>query len=193
MPLDPISVGGIIRVSLLSAGIVGTGSSQLCLGLTNALCTYSKSAMVVTTIDVGTLGVGKGIGAGVILPQPVLAAALAANLPANMVAGLSVPQLVLGISTGYSMALMTAIINTMHPSVGVGSGKLQIYPNTAAAIGIFTSAFLAAGMTGPSVVPLATAVARSLDAVLPTAIGVVVIAGPPNIVPGAGVGSGKLV
>lgn len=192
MPLDPITVGGIMRGSLLAAGLVGTGSNQLSLGLTSALCTYGKTAMNVMSVDVGTLGVGKGLGVGVMLPQPVLAASLAGNLPAGGIAGLSMPQLVLGISVGYSAALATAIINTISPSVGVGAGKLQIMPNTAAAIGIFIQMFLAAGMTGPMVTPLATSVARALDLVLPTAIGVVAIAGPPNIVPSAGMGTGKL-
>ena len=193
MPLDPITVGAIMRGSLAGAGVIGSGSSLLAAGLATALCTYGKAGMTVTTIDVGTLGVGKGTGFGVIVPVPVLLASLMVSLPAGGIAGVSSVQLAAGISTGYSASLASAIINTIHPSVGLGSGKLQILPNAAAAIGIFISCFLAAGMKGPSAIPLATAVAKGLNAVLPTAMGIVVIAGPPNIVPSSGIGSGQLI
>lgn len=192
MPLDPISVGGIMRTSLLAAGLVGTGSGRLSSGLSDALCTYGKSSMNVTTLDVGTAGVGKGTGFGVVLAQPILAASLTTGLPSGGISGIALPQLVLGISVGYSTALSTAIVNTTHPSVGSGVGKLQIQPNTIAAIGIFIQAFLSAGMTGSAVTILATAIAKSLDAVLPLAIGVVAIAGPPSVSPSTGFGTGKL-
>lgn len=181
-----------MRVSLFGAGLIGPSSQQLVVGLTNALCTYGHTAMNVTTIDVGTAGTGKGVGFGVIVPQPLLVASLSYNLPANSIGGISAIQLILGIATGYSLALSLAGINTTHPSVGVGSGKLQIKPNTAAAIGIYQSAFLSAGLAGLMAKPLALAVATSLDAVLPLAIGFVAIAGPPNIVPSTGFGTGKL-
>lgn len=192
MPLDPISVTGIMRLALLGAGLIGTGSNQLAVGLSNALCTYGKTAMSVGTIDVGTLGTGKGTGVGVVLPQPILMASLSTSLPGGGIAGLSMPQLALGISIGYSTALSTAIINTFHPSVGIGAGKLQIAPNTIAAIGIFTQAFISAGMSGNMIIPLATAIVKGLDAVLPAAIGVVAITGSPSTSPSSGVGSGKL-
>lgn len=192
MPLDPITVGGIMRVSLLSAGLVGSGSSQLAAALAGALCTYGTTTMSVGTIDVGTAGAGKGTGIGVIVPQPFLSASLAISLPSNGIAGLSMPQLALGISTGYSVALSGAIVNTFHPSVGVGTGKLQIAPNTIASIGVFIQAFFAAGLTGSMAVPLATAVAKGLDAVLPAATGIVAIVGSPSVVSSSGVGSGKL-
>lgn len=193
MPLNPVTVGPVVRSGLAAAGLLGTGSSQLALGLTNALCTYGTTAMNVMTIDVGTVGAGKGTGLGVMVPQPLLLASLTANLPAKGIAGLSMPQMALGISIAYSTALAMAIINTMHPSVGVGSGKLQIMPNTLPAIGIFSSAFLAAGMTGQSVPQLAAAVATALDNVLPSAIGIVAIAGPPSISPSSGMGKGTLI
>ena len=193
MPLDPISVFAIMQSSLLGAGLLGVANSQLALGLTNALSVYGQTTMVVTTIDVGTAGVGKGTGAGVVLPIPTLLSSFSVSLPSAGIAGLSMPQLALGISTGYSTALASAIINTVHPSVGVGSGKLQIVPNTLVAIQTFITAFLSAGLTGIMAVPLATAVATGLDAVLPSAVGVVAITGPPSSVSAAGAGSGKLV
>jgi hypothetical protein len=192
MPLDPISVGALVRTGLLSAGAIGTGSGRLTLGLTNALCTYGKTAMNVGTIDIGTAGAGKGIGIGVLIPQSILFTALSGFLPGHGISGLSMPQIALGVSIGYSTALSTAIINTLHPSVGVGTGKLQITPNTTAAVGIFTAAFLSAGMTGTAAPRLATAIAKALDSVLPTAIGIIAIAGPPSIIPSSGIGSGKL-
>lgn len=193
MPLDPVSLTAVVRSALLGVGMIGTGSNQLTVGLANALSNYSKTAMIVNTIDVGTLGVGKGVGVGVLLAQPALFAALSSFFPSSAISGVSALQLATGISIGYSSAFATAIINTVHPSVGVGSGKLQISPNTAAAIGIFTTAFLSAGMTGNAVPQLASAVARALDSVLPTAIGIVAIAGSPSVVGSSGSGTGKLI
>lgn len=193
MPLDRISVSGIMRVSLFGVGLVGSGSNQLVAGLTDALCTYGTTAMSVKTIDSGTLGVGKGMGIGVILPQPILMVSLLASLPSEGIAGLSMPQVALGTSIGYSIALSTAIVSTFHPSVGTGSGKVQIFQNTVAAIGIFTKSFISAGMSGSMVVPLATAIAKGLDAVLPSAIGVVAITGSPSVAPSGGVGFGNLI
>lgn len=193
MPLDPISVGVIMRGALLSAGLVGVSSNQLALGLTNALCVYGKTAMNVTTVDVGTVGVGKGTGFGVFLVQPAFATTLAGFLPANGIAGLSMPQIVAGVSVGYTAALATAVINTIHPSVGAGSGKLQILPNTVVAVGIFMEAFLSSGMTGLMLAPLSVALANSLDIALASAVGVVTITGPSASAPSSGLGTGKLI
>lgn len=183
----------MIRSSLAAANIRGTGSTQLALALTLALCKYGTSAMNVMTIDAGTVGVGKGTGFGVWIPQPLLMTSLTSNLPARGIAGVSMPQLALGIASGYSSALSMAMISTVHPSVGVGTGKLQILPNTVAAIGLFTDAFLASGLLGSAAPQLAAAVATALDNVLPSAIGMVAITGSPSSSASSGVGKGSLI
>jgi hypothetical protein len=192
MPLNQIAITPILYGALTGAGIIGSLASPLSIGLANALCIYGTSSMNVTTIDVGVLGSGKGFGVGVILPVPILTSSLSTSMPAAGFLGASAPQLINGISIGYSETLATAIINTVHPNVGVGTGKLQVFPNTAVAINIFVTAFAAAGLSGSMAVSLATAVASGLDSSLISAQGVVAITGSPSVIPSTGVGLGKL-
>jgi hypothetical protein len=88
--------------------------------------------------------------------------------------------------------LALAIVQTLNPLVGVGAGKLQLTPNGSGSV-IFPAAFIQAGMTGPQSAKMAVAIAQGLDAVIASAISVIAIVGPPNIVPGAGLGIGKIV
>ena len=192
MPLNQIETTPIIYGALVSSGVSGASASSLSIGLSNALCIYGTGSMNVTTIDAGLLGVGAGFGTGVVLPIPILVASLFSFMPANGFSGVSSPQIILGVSIGFSAVLATAIISTIHPTVGIGAGKLLILPNTSVSVGIFITAFAAAGMAGPMSVSLATAIASGLDAALPSAQGVVAIVGSPSIAPSGGVGFGKL-
>ena len=192
MPLDPFTVGTIMKGFMTANLLIGTSSSQLAAGVAGGLSMYGKSGMNVATIDVGTLGVGKGFGAGVFISPPTFAPSFTAAFAAAGIRGISAPQLISALSMGFSQALALATINTIHPGVGLGTGQLVITPNPPVAIATFIQAFASAGMTGPMAANAATAIANGLDRALPLARGIVAIAGPPNIVPGAGVGSGKL-
>jgi hypothetical protein len=97
-----------------------------------------------------------------------------------------------GVANGMQMAFALAIVQTVAAGVGLGAGVGFCIPNPGASAGIFFAAFQAAGMLGPSTIQLASAVAVGLDLVLPASIAPVVIVGPPNILPGAGTGIGKL-
>jgi hypothetical protein len=172
--------------------ILGVSAIQLATGLANGLAQYAGSGMTVITVDAGTLGAGVGTGVGVILPPPVLLGTLIASFAGAGILGPFQIPTCNAISLGMSMALAQAIIQTVHAGVGVGSGVVKVIPNSGASIPTFIGAFAAAGMVGVAAVTMATAVASGLDAALPSATGVVVIAGPPNIVPGGGAGTGKL-
>ena len=192
MPLNQISITPILYGALTGAGIAGSLASPLSTGLANALCIYGTSSMNVTTIDIGVLGAGKGFGLGVVLPVPVLTSSLSSSIPAGGFSGASAPQLITGIAIGYSEALATAVINTIHPTVGVGTGKLLILPNTAVVINIFITAFASVGLSGSMSISLATAIASGLDSSLVLAQGIVAITGSPSVIPSTGVGLGRL-
>ena len=192
MPLNPIVTTPIMYSALNGAGIFGALSISLAEALSSAICTYGTTSMNVSTIDIGVLGVGKGFGAGVFLPIPVLEMSLQSFLPAYGILGVSTPQLITGIAMGYNQILATAVINTIHTTVGMGAGKLTIFPNTLIAIQTYITAFAAAGLVGSMAISLATAIASGLDPALSSASGVVAIVGSPSIFPSAGVGFGKL-
>lgn len=192
MPLDPVTTTLTFRGFLTANLLNGISSSQLATGVANGLSIYGKTGMNVTTIDVGTLGTGKGAGVGVLIVPLILAQSLAATFKPAGINGISAGQLISALTMGFTKALSTAVISTLHPSVGTGTGQLLIGKNPVVAAKTFVGAFETAGMTGSMAVNAATAIAIGLDNALPFARGTVVIAGPPNIVPGAGVGTGKL-
>lgn len=192
MPIDPGTTLPIFEGALASHALIGPGSIQLATGCANGLFMYMTAGGCTTiSIDVGTLGAGKGTGVGIVLPYPALSSVMSATFLAHLIAGPFSPVTADAISMGISMSLALALVNTINAGVGIGAGKVQCIP-TGAGGGIFAAAMLSAGMTGKMVPPLADAIGMALDAVIPTAQGVVVIAGPPNIIPGAGVGVGTV-
>lgn len=190
MPLD--SATAILKGTLSGAGILGTSSSQLAAGVGIGLATYGKSGMVVMTIDVGQAGAGTGIGVGIFLAPPLLISTLTPAFAAAGILGPSAPQIITGLSLGISSALAVAMISSINPTVGNGSGKVQIIPNTAAAVGVFNSTFKAAGLLGTMSPALATAVANGLNAALPLAQGFVVITGGGGTAAASGTGTARL-
>jgi hypothetical protein len=192
MPLDPITTTALFKGFLSANLILGISSSQLAAGVANGLSTYGKTGMNVGTVDAGTAGSGKGFGIGVFIVPPVLTQSLAASFIAASIRGVSAAQLISALTLGFTQSLSVAVINTLHPSVGTGTGQLFIGKNPIVAAKTFIGAFEAAGMNGPTATNVATAIAIGLDNVLPSARGTVGIAGPPSPVPSSGFGTGKL-
>jgi len=191
MPLGPPTLP-IFQSAFLSHGLIGPGTAQLAVGCSNGLQQYMTVGCTTISIDVGTLGAGTGFGFGIVLPQPVLTGAMTSFFAGLLIGGPFGPVTASAISFGISNSLSTsALVNTINAGVGVGAGKVQFIPN---GIGgnIFTAAFLAAGMTGPMIPSLGQAVGGAMDSVIASALGIVAIAGPPNILPGGGVGIGTV-
>ena len=191
MPIDPGTTTPIFTTALVSNAQVGPNIGQLATGLAMGLFQYAQSGVTVNSIDVGTLGVGTGIGPSIILPEPVILSALTASFIGHGIVGPMMPLQASAIALGISTSLALAIVQTLNSSVGVGAGKLQLSP-TGAGSAIFPAAFVSAGMSGPASAKMAVSIAQALDAVIISAIGVIAIVGPPNIVPGAGLGTGKI-
>lgn len=192
MPLDPITVGATMRGYLAAHTFVGMSSGQLSAAVSGAISAYGKTGMAVGTVDVGSAGTGKGIGIGVFIAPPILTQSLTASFISNGITGVSSPLLISALSLGYSQVLSLAAINTIHPSVGSGTGTIVISANTPVAIQTYITAFTSAGLVGAGAPNVATAIAIGLDQALPTARGQVAIAGPSGSSPSSGFGTGKL-
>jgi len=191
MPIDPGTTTPIFNGMLVANGLIGPGTTQLAAGLAAGLFQYASTAITVSSIDVGTLGVGVGSGIGVLLLPSVVLGALSPMMSGNGVLGPLAPSMANAIANGVAASLALAAISTNNPGVGIGAGKLQLLP-TGAGGTTFAAAFKAAGMGGSMVSALGHAVGMALDAVISTALGVVAIVGPPNVLPGAGVGFGAI-
>lgn len=191
MPLD-LTVTSTIKGFLTSHSIVGASSSQFAAGVATGLSTYAKSGMNVSTVDVGTLGSGKGTGFGVFIAPAILTQTLTASFASMTISGAYSPQLISAITMGITTALTSAVISTFNPGVGVGTGQLAIASNPIVAVQTFIGAFAFVGMVGLMAPSVATAIAIGLDNALPFARGTVAIAGPPSVLPGSGIGTGRL-
>ena len=191
MPMDPGTLTPIFLANLISVGLIGPSTIQLATGLANGTSIYANTAVQFQSVDVGTLGAGVGLGAGVVVP-PAIVPAMIGSFTANGILGpFSIPTAT-GIAQGMQLSFALAVIQTVAAGVGLGAGVGFCIPNPGASAGIFFAAFQAAGMLGPSTIQLASAVSAGLDLVLPASIAPVAIVGPPNIIPGAGTGIGKL-
>jgi hypothetical protein len=190
--IDVVTTLPVFQGFLSSGGAAGPGSGQIAGGLAAGLFQYLTSAVVLTTVDVGTLGVGTGFGQGLFLEPVSFTASLQGIALSHGLAGSFAPGLCSAISLGLCSALSAASVFTTHPLVGAGAGKVQIIP---VGIGpaVFSSAMLAAGLTGPSAPSLGDAVGLALDSSIASVLGAVAISGPPNVYPSSGSGFGRIV
>jgi hypothetical protein len=101
------------------------------------------------------------------------------------------PLLALGLANGLALAFLQALLVTVHPGVGLGSGVAKIV--AVGAVPSMIAGFAAAGMVGPGAIKTATGIGIGLTLTFATFAMPIVIAGPPSISPGAGVGTGKIV
>jgi hypothetical protein len=192
MPINPGTTTPIFLAALIANGLVGPGTSQLATGLATGLSQYVQAGVIVTSIDIGTLGAGTGIGPSIVLNPNILIPAMTASLAGHGIIGSLMPAQANAISFGISASLALGIVQTINTGVGIGAGKLQLIPNGSGGT-LFVAGFKAAGMSGSMANNMGLAVGLALDAVILSALGVVIIVGPPNIVPGAGIGIGKIV
>jgi len=192
MPMDPATLTPVFLSQLISVGLIGPSTIQLATGLANGTSIYAETVVQFQSVDAGTLGAGVGLGASVTVPPTIIPAMIGSFTAHGILGPFSIPTAT-GVANGMMLAFKLAIIQTVAAGVGLGAGVGFCIPNPGASAGIYFAAFQAAGMLGPSTIQLASAVAAGLDLVLPTSIAPVAIVGPPNILPGAGTGIGKLI
>ena len=192
MPLVPPVAIPLVQAGLTGNAILGVSAPQLALGVSNGFTTYAVSALLASSKDVGAAGSGTGTGFGLFLAEPALIGAMQSTFTANGINGPMRSNLINAIAIGISQSLKAALINTLNVGVGVGTGIVNLVPNTPAAMGLMVTNFVAAGLVGPNSVTLASAIAQGIDLALPSATGVVIIAGAAGPSPGVGTGVGKV-
>jgi hypothetical protein len=191
MALNSFIISNIIYVNLSSMGILGSATPQLSDGLADGLVDYATDSITVQSIDTGTAGSGVGTGFGVIL-SPTIYLAMNGSFIANGIIGVFSPSMATAIASAFIQSFALASISTNSVGVGVGAGVAAMIPVPGVSTGIFLAALNSAGVNGPNVPQLASAVATGLDIALLTSFAPVIIAGPPSPIPSAGTGFGRL-
>lgn len=190
MPIQSAVTTPVFLASLVANAIAGISSPQMASGLAIGLEIYASSGLKAGTINVGTLGVGSGLGQGFFVSPAAFSAAFSASFAAFGILGVMAPMKINALSIAFSQCFSRASIVTISPTVGVGSGVVTAITNPAASLSAFATGMSAAGMHGVSMVQLVSAVSVGLDQGLLSGIGSVAIVGPPSIAPGSGPGIG---
>jgi hypothetical protein len=188
MPYYPPIAGPIIATNLGATLILGLAVPDFALGIALGVAKWLPQIAVATT-DTGSLGVGKGV-LPFAVPQPLLLAFLLESFASMGIIGVMAPLKVLGLANGLAATLPSALIQTTHPSVGVGAGIAKFTPVPAAPTIILGLGEV--GMVGPGVVQVATAIGLGLTKAVAAFVIPVPIVGSASPSAGAGVGSGKV-
>ena len=189
MPITPATVQGIMLPNLLGVTLVGVGTPKLARALGIALSTWTPK-IGVSTIDAGTLGSGKGVPIPVVIPPPVLQGNLTAGFVAQGILGLMAPVVITGLTNGFVQSYATALTNTTHVGVGLGSGVARFNPPPAFAD--LKAGFSAVGSNGSGGDKLCRALAQALESTFKILVLPQPIVGPPSISPGTGKGFGTI-
>lgn len=188
MPLTPAAIP-IMTGALLGSGLIGSQTPQLSSGVVNGVCKWVKTVTVLAPSS-GTLGAGQGL-APLVVPPPTLFGALTQGFAAMEILGPMSPLLINGLANGLSQVFAQATVITTHVAVGVGAGTVKFTPGTPGPI--LTQGMQEAGMKGDGPVKMGSAIGIALTIVFSALTLPLVVAGSPNIVPGGGVGFGKIV
>ncbi len=189
MPLTPVGIAGVLTPALLASAQIGIAVPQFALGVGTGVTIFAQQSSV-TSIDTGTLGAGVTV-APLLVPQPLLLVNILAGFAATGTVGVMSPLMAVGLANGLSIGFLQGLITMVHPGVGLGAGVAKVI--AAGAVPAMIAGFTAAGMTGVGAVKMATAIGIALTITFATYVLPVPIVGPPSIVPGAGVGIGKIV
>lgn len=188
MPITPAATP-VMMGALLGAGLIGSQTPQLASGVVNGVCKWVKTVTVIAPAT-GTLGGGQGI-AQLVVPPPTLMGPLTQGFAAMQILGPMSPLLIAGLANGLSQVFAQGTVLTTHVAVGVGGGTVKFTPGAPGPI--LTKGMQEAGMTGDGPVKMGGAIGIALTSVFSALTLPLVVAGSPNIVPGAGVGFGKIV
>jgi hypothetical protein len=189
MPLTPVGLTAVLIPALVSSGQLGIAVPQLAAGVANGVTVFAQQSTV-TSVDVGTLGAGVS-AIPLVVPQPLLLTNILAGFAATATIGVMSPLLAVGLANGLQLGFLQGLLVMTHPGVGLGAGVAKVIG--VGGVPAMVAGFASAGMVGPAAVKMATAIGIALTLTFGTFVMPVPILGPPNIVPGAGVGIGKIV
>lgn len=190
MPLTPPGIAAAVSTAMAGVGMTGTAVPQLAFAVGTGVTLWTSSTLIVTTVDVGTLGVGAGL-LPCAIPAPLLLAGFSAGLPASGIVGVGAPQLAAALANGLSLAFLQGLITTVNPTVGVGTG-VATFPGPSS-IPSMLAGFASAGLTGTSTAQLATGIGMGLDIAFASFTIPIPIVGAPSPLPSGGIGTGKIV
>ncbi len=190
MPISPVQAVAALVPSLAAATLIGTGTPKFAQGFGIGLTIWTPT-ITISTIDTGTLGVGKGTPTPILLIPTVLIANITVGMAGQGILGVMSPAFITGVSLGLVRLYAQAFTNTVHAGVGIGAGVARFNPPPAT--GPLLAGFAAMGMVGDGPTKIARALAQGLENTFRATILPQPIVGPPNIVPGAGTGFGNIV
>lgn len=188
MPLTQPGIVGAIVSNLVATAHLGMGVPKLATGIANGVMTWIPKVRA-QSVDVGSLGVGRGVGA-LVVPSPALIAALTAGFTAQGILGVYAPLTISGLGNGLSLAFAQGQILTTHASVGVGTGVVKLLPPPATMDMI--SGFASVEMTGEGSRRFATAIGTALTTVFAGLLLPTMIAGTGSTSAGGGTGFGGI-
>ena len=188
MALTIPGAAAVLAVNLASVLHVGPGAATLATGVSTGINTWAHTITVVTA-DVGLAGTGAG-AVPLLVPAPVLVAALGVGFAAQQIVGAMAPLTVLGLSNGLNLAFLQAQVVTAHPTVGVGSCVCTF--KSVSAIPAMIAGFASSGMVNVGSIKMATAIGMGLDIIFAALQLPSPIVGAPGSSPAAGVGVGTI-
>lgn len=189
MPLTPVSVAAIMLPNLAAASFIGVGTPKLARAIGIGLSTWTPKISI-STIDAGTGGAGKGVPVPILLASPVVQANLYAGFTGQKILGLLAPLFITGLTNGLTQTYLTALTNTVHVGVGVGSGVATF--KAPPAFGDLKIGFNAVGATGDGATKFCRALAQALESTFSTLVLPQPIVGPPSPSAASGRGSGSI-
>jgi hypothetical protein len=182
-----------LMAQLSAVGIIGKDAFKLAAYISKAYAAFLKT-VAITSVDVGTVGVGSGIGL-IVGPLPATyPTAILAQCAAVGLVGTFTPMMAtaVGIALGTHTVTM-GMVSSVHPTVGVGTGIGTIVgavPPTF--LGLLMAESSAAGLVGQGTLKFNQALANAIPPALTASVVSIVIAGPPSPSPSTGVGSGSI-
>lgn len=188
----PIAVSNVVTTltpQLVATAHLGPSVTQLATGIANGVSAW-VAALSVTTVDAGSLGVGSG-QVPFLVPQSLLLGSFTTSFASFQIKGIQAPLTVLGLSNGLALVFPQGIVKTTHPSVGTGAGVAKFAGPSA--VPFMTQGFATAGMTGPSLTQLASAIGVGLDQVISVFTIPVPIVGSASPASSSGMGFGKII
>jgi len=189
MPITSAGATAVILESLITNGMIGTGTPTVANAIGIGVSTWIQ-ALPVTTIDTGAIGVGEGI-APLIVPTPLLLAAFFESFAGEGILGVSAPLFINGLSQGLTLTFIQGLILTTHPTVGTGAAICSFSPLSA--IPFLIAAFSGNGLTNLGAIKMSTAIGIGLSTVFSSLILPSPIVGPAGPAPSAGSGFGNIV
>jgi uncharacterized membrane protein (DUF485 family) len=191
MPLQAPITTYIFFNNLSASNLNGLAIPQMSLGLAMGLENYANKGLTAQSADVGTIGVGKGVGIGFLVTAQVLSAAFYGTFLAHNILGIASPSVINALALSFNQCFLGAAITTNSATVGIGTGIVKAVTDTKASKDAFEAGMKSGSILGSASSRFIQDVAEGLDIALNTGVGAIVIGGAPSIIPSAGSSSGN--